>query len=121
MIQKLYALVSGDCMPDNPDALQFQETLLPGHLYYAIVKEKIHDWLNAIKIQIQIDLKRQPSIVDFLDSKFMILSFLIPYWAKYMNKVFAKTSVAADIGKKLQYFLATGNLISTSVLDLQQV
>lgn len=33
MIQKLYALVSGDCCADNPDSPQHQEILLGGHLY----------------------------------------------------------------------------------------
>ncbi|RKO93987.1 hypothetical protein BDK51DRAFT_21244, partial [Blyttiomyces helicus] len=108
MMQKLYALVAGECAPDNPDALQHQEILLGGHLYLAILKEKLADYLTAIKVQVQIDLRRTPAAVDFFDRK-------------YLGKVFAKTSRAADVGKKMEYFLATGNLVSTSGLDLQQV
>jgi DNA-directed RNA polymerase I subunit RPA2 len=37
MVQKLYALVAGDCCPDNPDSTQQQEILLPGHLYSSII------------------------------------------------------------------------------------
>jgi DNA-directed RNA polymerase I subunit RPA2 len=107
-MQKLYSLVSGDFGDDNPDALQFQETLLGGHLYLNIIKEKLQDWLQAVKIQILTDIRRTPSSVDFKDKK-------------YMKKVFAKTSGASDIGKKLEYFLATGNLVSNTGLDLQQV
>jgi hypothetical protein len=36
-------------------------------------------------------------------------------------KVLAKSQKNADIGKKLEYFLSTGNLISGTGLDLQQV
>jgi DNA-directed RNA polymerase I subunit RPA2 len=68
MIQKLYALVSGDYGEDNPDSLQFQETLLGGHLMLAIIKEKLGDWLAGLKIQINTDMRRNPSSVDFNDS-----------------------------------------------------
>ncbi len=37
-----------------------------------------------------------------------------------MNKVFSKCSNLGDIGKTLDYFLATGNLVSNTGLDLQQ-
>lgn len=38
MLQKLYALVDQTVAPDNPDALQNQEILLPGHLITIYVK-----------------------------------------------------------------------------------
>lgn len=107
MMQKLYALVAGDCAADNPDSPQHQEILLPGHLYLSIMKEKMGDWLVAIKTQIQQDIRRSPSLVDFADKK-------------YLNKVLQKTSGASDIGRKMEYFLATGNLVSNTGLDLQQ-
>ena len=108
MVQKLYSLVGGNCSPDNPDSLQHQEVLLPGHLYGSIVKEKLSDWLVSIKTQIKTDLRRQPHIVDFFDKK-------------YVLNALKKTQGASDIGKKLDYFLATGNLVTNSGLDLQQV
>jgi len=37
----------------------------------------------------------------------------------YIRKTLAKTP--SDIGKKIEYFLSTGNLVTTSGLDLQQV
>jgi DNA-directed RNA polymerase I subunit RPA2 len=38
MLQKLYALVDQTASPDNPDALQYQEALLPGHLFTVFLK-----------------------------------------------------------------------------------
>ncbi|KAJ3335411.1 hypothetical protein HDU91_002201, partial [Kappamyces sp. JEL0680] len=107
MMQKLYANVEGVYGEDNPDSLQFQETLLGGHLILSIVKEKIYDWLAAIKTQIQMDLRKNASKVDFQDRK-------------YLGEAIRKSAGAADIGKKLDYFLATGNLVSNTGLDLQQ-
>jgi DNA-directed RNA polymerase I subunit RPA2 len=69
MIRKLYALVSGECVADNPDAPQHQEVLLGGHLYTMIIKEKIYDWLQAVKMQVRTDLRINPAKVDFFNSK----------------------------------------------------
>lgn len=55
-----------------------------------------------------VDMRRFASTVDFHDRK-------------YMQKVLTKTSGSADIGKKMEYFLSTGNLVSNTGLDLQQV
>jgi DNA-directed RNA polymerase I subunit RPA2 len=41
MLEKLYALVSGETLPDNLDSLQNQEILLPGHLYLMIIRESL--------------------------------------------------------------------------------
>lgn len=38
MLQKLFALVDGMAKPDNADALQNHEILLPGHLLTIVVK-----------------------------------------------------------------------------------
>ncbi|CAI5760164.1 unnamed protein product [Candida verbasci] len=105
MIRKLYALVAGDCSPDNPDATQHQEILLPGFLYGMIIKEKIDEYLQNIRLQITSDINRGIG-VNFYDKK-------------YMNRVLMR--VNENIGQKLQYFLSTGNLVSQSGLDLQQV
>lgn len=105
MIRKLYSLVAGDCAPDNPDATQHQEVLLGGFLYGMIIKEKIDEYLQNIKMQITSDINRGVR-VNFTDRK-------------YMTRVF--TRINENIGQKLQYFLSTGNLVSQSGLDLQQV
>ncbi|QBM86798.1 DNA-directed RNA polymerase I subunit RPA2 [Metschnikowia aff. pulcherrima] len=105
MIRKLYTLVAGDCAPDNPDATQHQEVLLGGFLYGMIIKEKIDEYLQSIQTQISADVTRGAR-VSFFDRT-------------YMSKVLGR--VNGNIGQKLQYFLSTGNLVSQSGLDLQQV
>ncbi|KAI5477061.1 DNA-directed RNA polymerase I subunit RPA2 [Pseudohyphozyma bogoriensis] len=105
MIRKLYALVGGDCCADNPDSPQHQEILMPGFLYGMIIKEKLDEVVNAIRMQILQDLRREVPACDFTS-------------AQYINKTIAR--VNTDVGSKLNYFLATGNLVSPSGLDLQQ-
>ncbi|GMM31362.1 DNA-directed RNA polymerase I core subunit [Martiniozyma asiatica (nom. inval.)] len=105
MARKLYSLVAGDCSPDNPDATQHQEILLGGFLYGMILKEKIQEYIQNIRLQIRTDLSRGMA-VDFNDRK-------------YMTRVFSRTN--ENIGQKMQYFISTGNLVSQSGLDLQQV
>ncbi|TPX33860.1 DNA-directed RNA polymerase [Synchytrium microbalum] len=105
MLQKLYSLVAGECSPDNPDAPNHQEVLLGGFLYVAYMKEKIGDILTGWKSQIQIDLRKNAMGVNFHDRK-------------YLLKALSKVNI--DIGKKMEYFLATGNLVTNSGLDLQQ-
>lgn len=105
MIRKLYILVSGDCAPDNPDSIQFQEILLGGHLYGMIIKEKIEDYLIGIKSQLYFDIKKSGT-VNFHNRAYILKIF------KRLNE---------NIGQKLQYFLSTGNLVSKDGLDLQQM
>ncbi|KAJ1765416.1 hypothetical protein LPJ74_006360, partial [Coemansia sp. RSA 1843] len=104
MVRKLYASISGECQEDNPDAQQMQEVYLPGHLYLGIIKEKIDDYLMGIRQEIAKDIRTQK--VDF-------------YSNRYLARLFARVTV--DVGQKAQYFLATGNLVSKSGLDMQQV
>ncbi|RKP09581.1 hypothetical protein THASP1DRAFT_34361 [Thamnocephalis sphaerospora] len=105
MIRKLYALVSGECAPDNPDSPQHQEVLLGGFLYAGILKEKLEDWLNGIRMELMRDVRRNPASADFLDRR-------------YLMKIIGR--VPSDIGQKLHYFLATGNLVSSTGMDMQQ-
>ncbi|KAL7421444.1 hypothetical protein Q5752_004330 [Cryptotrichosporon argae] len=104
MLRKLYSMVAGQTCPDNPDSPQHHEVLLPGFLYAMIIKERFDETLLAIRQQIALDL-RQANKVDFASEK-------------YFPSILAKTNM--DIGAKLSYFLATGNLVSPTGLDLQQ-
>ena len=108
MIRKLYALVAGDCVVDNPDALQNQEILLGGSLYAMILKERLEEWLSSIRILSRDWLKRNDNV------KFTSVAF---------NKDFATKIVGRtneNVGGALEYFLSTGNLVSPSGLDLMQ-
>ncbi|KAK7062222.1 DNA-directed RNA polymerase subunit beta [Favolaschia claudopus] len=104
MLRKLYSLVSGSCCQDNPDSPQHQEVLLPGSLYGMIIKERLEETLNQIRNNISLDV-RNGATVDFNDKK-------------YFQKILSKINF--DIGAKLANFLATGNLVSPTGLDLQQ-
>jgi DNA-directed RNA polymerase I subunit RPA2 len=112
MIRKLYALVAGDCLPDNPDSTQHHEILLGGFLYLQILKERIDDYLSGIRLQIMSDLRAEANKlprakpVNFHDKRLFA-------------QVFQKYHF--DMGSKMIYFLATGNLNSVSGLDLQQI
>ncbi|KAJ2741462.1 hypothetical protein GGI20_005169 [Coemansia sp. BCRC 34301] len=104
MVRKLYAVVSGECREDNPDTQQLQEVYLPGHLYLGIMKEKVEDYLAGVRAEMNKTVRT--GTIDL-------------YNTRYLAKVFGK--VVADVGVKLQYFMATGNLVSKSGLDMQQV
>ena len=104
MMHKLYELVQGHIKPDNPDALTCQEILLPGHLYGMLLRERLEDCLYSMKAQILLDVRLHPAKVDFSNDR-------------YFRQVL---DIQKDIGKAMQYFLVTGNLVSPSGLDLMQ-
>ncbi|KAI9886360.1 MAG: DNA-directed RNA polymerase I subunit RPA2 [Watsoniomyces obsoletus] len=108
MIKKLYALVAGDCSADNPDALQNQEILMGGFLYAMILKERLEEWLSSIPTVMRDWFRRNERV------KFTAPSFL----SDFISKILPRTT--ENIGKALEYFLSTGNLVSPSGLDLQQ-
>ncbi|ETV99767.1 hypothetical protein H310_07819 [Aphanomyces invadans] len=101
MLRKLYAFAKGDVREDNPDSLMNHELLLPGHLYLMILKERLQDMLASIQGQIE-GAKTKPAVLD----------------ATYLKKVWERTQ---NIGHALTYFLNTGNLRTTSGLDLMQL
>eukprot|EP00742_Colponemidia_sp_Colp-10_P010597 GILJ01011653.1.p1 GENE.GILJ01011653.1~~GILJ01011653.1.p1 ORF type:complete len:1142 (+),score=150.84 GILJ01011653.1:411-3428(+) len=105
MIQKLYALVAGQIVEDNSDSLMNQELLVPGHLYLMYLKEKLSDFLNGIKQSILKDIRTDRAKVNTRDEK---------YFSRIVDR-------QTDIGRRVAYFMATGNLISESGLDLMQV
>ncbi|KAH8172068.1 RNA polymerase rpb2, domain 6 domain-containing protein [Sarocladium implicatum] len=109
MIRKLYALVSGDCAVDNPDALQNQEILLGGFLYGQIIKERLDEFLGSSVRQCLREYARKRPSAIFTSEDFR---------KDFPNVVLQKA--ADSIGKSMEYFLSTGNLSSPSGLDLQQ-
>ena len=112
MIRKLYALVAGDCLPDNPDSTQHHEILLGGFLYLQILKERIDDYLSGLRLLLNSDLRAEANKlprskpVNFHDKRIF-------------TQLFQKSHV--DLGQKMIYFLATGNLNSVSGMDLMQI
>ena len=108
MVRKLYALVSDSCCPDNPDSPMHQEILLSGQLFLNYLKEKFDDYLQSIQAAVATDTRRNPAQVNFSDRD-------NAYFRKLLSRV------PADIGRKMEYFISTGNLVSNTGLDLQQV
>ena len=57
MIEKLYAVVAGECEADSLDAVNNQEVMLGGHLYGNYMAEKLYDLLQGAKAKVIKDLK----------------------------------------------------------------
>lgn len=104
MLRKLYAFAKGEVREDNSDSVMNHELLLPGHLYLMILKEKLQDMLAAMRANITKELqsKKKSVVMDQV--------FLRKMWDRTPN-----------IGNAMTYFLNTGNLRSSSGLDLLQV
>lgn len=108
MIRKLYALAAGHCAADSADAVSTQEILLPGFLYGMIIKERLDDWLRSIQGAIQ-EWSLRNNNAEFTKSNFL---------GEFPSKILKRTN--ENIGGTLEYFLSTGNLVSSTGLDLQQ-
>lgn len=102
MIEKLYALAEGEITPENIDVLSSQEFLLPGHLCLNFIKEKLEDTMEKVKLRFLKDSSHSSNKLRDLE---------------YLQKIIQQH---AGIGKKMEYLLATGNLISRTGLDLMQ-
>ena len=109
MARKLYSLAEGECIVDNPDTVQNQEILLPGILYGTIIKERIEEWLASVGVALR-EWGRNHQWPAFTSRDFE---------RDFLSKIIRKTT--EDLGQALEYFLATGNLVSPTGLDLQQV
>ena len=109
MIRKLYCLAAGDCAADNPDAVSCQEILLPGFLYGMILKERVDEWLSAIRDAVHEQTEGSER-----------LRFSDPEFPKKFTGTILKTP-NENVAGSMEYFLSTGNLNSPSGLDLQQV
>ncbi|KAM3488671.1 hypothetical protein MY3957_008023 [Beauveria namnaoensis] len=110
MVRKLYALVAGECAVDNPDAIQNQEILLGGFLYGQILKERLDEFLGVgVRLSLREYFRRHPS-VTFHSEEFR---------KEFPTAIFRKAN--ENLGTSIEYFLSTGNLVSPSGLDLQQV
>lgn len=107
MIRKLYSLAAGDCAVDNPDAVSNQEVLLPGFLYGMLIKEKFEDWLRSVQGACEDWIRT--SGATFTDPGFL---------RDFTSKILRRTN--ENIGSLVEYFLSTGNLVSSTGLDLQQ-
>ncbi|CAM9179419.1 unnamed protein product [Chrysoparadoxa australica] len=114
MLRKLYMFVQGDCAEDNADALSSHELLLPGHLFNAYMKEKLDECLQRVKEHMLKDAQpdnrlppeKQKAPPDLKNGK-------------YVHKLIDR--YGGGIGQRLAAFLSTGNVVSSTGLDLMQV
>lgn len=108
MVRKLYTIVDGGCAIDNPDAASMQDVLLPGFLYGMVIKERIEDWFENIRLQLRDYVSKLDSL-PFADAEFP---------RTFISNIMSK--VNENVGDSLKNFLSTGNLQTSSGLDLQQ-
>ena len=94
MLQKLYSLVKGDIQGDSPDSPINQEVLQGGHVFLILLKERLQDYLGLFRIVAEKEMKKN-SWTNLRDANMQ---------RKIMD------SATSDVGKKMEYFLATGNL-----------
>lgn len=111
MLQKVYALGAGRIEADNPDSLVHQEVLLPGQIIGMVVKERLHVYLDALRQQLERELRPKDTTAE-------LPSLSDEKW--FRSQIDKMTNAMGDVGKRIEYFLATGNLVSESGLDLQQ-
>ncbi|KAG9451383.1 hypothetical protein H6P81_011348 [Aristolochia fimbriata] len=106
MLQKLFAIVDQKSLPDNPDTLQNQEVLLPGHLVTIYLKEKLQDWLFKCRQLLTETIQKAEKNFDFQS-------------LSEVKKVMQKAN-HRSIGKSIESMLKTGKLATETGLDLQQ-
>jgi DNA-directed RNA polymerase I subunit RPA2 len=112
LLRKLYSFAAGNCGVDNADSLQNQELLMPGHLMCSLVKEKFDEMLQNIRLGMVTEMRK-----DF--SRFAGKIQDTTFWGKLVDRYSGNSS--GGIGKKVGHFLSTGNIISSTGLDLLQV
>jgi DNA-directed RNA polymerase I subunit RPA2 len=52
MLEKLYALAKGEIRPESLDVLSTQEFLLPGQIYLMLLREKIEEAMDQVKMRV---------------------------------------------------------------------
>nr|XP_018632653.1 DNA-directed RNA polymerase I subunit 2 isoform X3 [Nicotiana tomentosiformis] len=106
MLQKLFSLIDQTSVLDNPDSLQNQEVLLPGHLITIYLKEKLQDWLLRLQRMLQEE-------TDGEKKKFELSSLAD------VKKTIEKNA-PKQMSLAIENMLKTGRLVTQSGLDLQQ-
>ncbi|CAK8540173.1 unnamed protein product [Lathyrus sativus] len=107
MLQKLFSLIDQTSVPDNPDSLQNQEVLLPGHLITLYLKAKLEEWLEKGKLMLLDEIEKKGETFNFNDFT-------------QVKKVLVKNHANA-VSKAIESMLTSGRLSTTISLDLPQV
>lgn len=108
MMRKLLAFAEGTCFADNTDALSNHELLLPGHLFCMFVREKLEEALVGVRTALLKDARTNRAKYDQdVQSE------------RYFGRLFDRA--CSSMGAKARSFLSTGNLLSSTGMDLMQV
>eukprot|EP00931_Biecheleriopsis_adriatica_P118111 TRINITY_DN93574_c0_g1_i1.p1 TRINITY_DN93574_c0_g1~~TRINITY_DN93574_c0_g1_i1.p1 ORF type:complete len:1268 (-),score=228.21 TRINITY_DN93574_c0_g1_i1:51-3854(-) len=113
MFQKLMGLVRGAVEPDNQDTMSSHEVLHPGQLYGMVLKEALEVSMLRLRGIIRKFTKKN----DGGSTKHRMEDFLHEDSGPMKKAIQA----AFDVEKRMENFLATGNVTSRSGLDLMQV
>ncbi|KAJ0932347.1 putative DNA-directed RNA polymerase [Helianthus annuus] len=106
MVQKLFSFIDQTSIPDNPDSLQTQEVLLPGHLVTIYIKERLQEWLLKAKRLLQDEANNRKKNFDFgslADIKHAL-----------------DKNPSKQVGQAVENMLKTGRLVSSLTLDLKE-
>jgi DNA-directed RNA polymerase I subunit RPA2 len=103
--QKLMALVQGQILGETPDSPQFQEASVSGHILLAFIRERLENQLIILKRKLNFLEKKKGDKFQFTE-KAIEMS-----WGG---------QTAAELTNGLEYFLATGNLLSKTGIGLMQ-
>ncbi|KAI3800723.1 hypothetical protein L1987_28817 [Smallanthus sonchifolius] len=106
MVQKLFSFIDQTSIPDNPDSLQTQEVLPPGHLITIYIKERLQEWLLKSKRLLQdeaINRKKNFEFGSLTDIK------------KALDK-----NPAKQVGAAIENMLKTGRLVQQLSIDLKE-
>lgn len=133
MLRKLYTFAQGACSADNADALCNHELLLPGHLMTMIVKEKLYEMMYNARLAMQREFNLAKaklggggsaakgaasgsgSAAGGGSGNVLVERTTSRFYQKNLDRNGSST------GQRVATFLATGNLTSSSGLDLMQV
>ncbi|XP_024007983.1 DNA-directed RNA polymerase I subunit 2 [Eutrema salsugineum] len=107
LIQKLFSLVDQTSLPDNPDSLQNQEILVPGHLITIYLKEKLEVWLRKCKSIIEQEFGNNKSKKYSFESHADV--------KKLMNR-----NPSSSIGTSIGTFLTRGEIHTQYGLDFPE-
>lgn len=102
MVKKLFQVVQGRNKNESADSVMMQELLLGGHLYQKIFKEYLETWMTNLKL----NLNKKAQTTDSLQVK--------------QTDIIAAGRYSGNLMRTIEYFLATGNLVSKTGLGLMQ-
>lgn len=116
MIRKLYAFAKGDIVGDHPDSLINQDVLLGGQVFLMLFKENIQRFLGQLAAIMVTDTNLTSKADSGKRSVAGGVSNLMSEAS--IRRLVGRVSI--NVGQRMEHFLATGNLITDTGLDLMQ-